>query len=124
MPTDDLPADLIACQAAFQDADAVVAAYIDTIDKAPVEPAANPEPAPGDGAPAQKAAAPVQEPAPARKVWNQDQQQELKRLRSERMAALKALWGHPTVVKAMAEGNWMSLHTRLKKEVGAPGWTR
>lgn len=39
------------------------------------------------------------------------------------MAALKALWGHPAVVKAMAEGNWMSLYTRLKKEVGAPGWT-
>lgn len=52
MPTDDLPADLIACQAAFQDADAAVAAYIDTIDKPLAkEPAANPEPAPGDSAP-------------------------------------------------------------------------
>lgn len=106
MPTDELPADLIACQAAFQDADAAVAAYVDAIDNAPAQ-------KPADS----------QDPAPSRKVWSQEQEEKLERLRDVRMAALKTLWGHPAVVQAMAGGSWMSLHTRLKKEVGAPGWS-
>ncbi|MEU3459447.1 hypothetical protein ABZ721_05745 [Streptomyces sp. NPDC006733] len=106
MPTDELPADLIACQAAFQDAHAAVAAYVDAIDNAPAD-------EPADGA----------DPAPHRRVWSQEQAQELERLRAVRMTALRALWRHPVVVESMAGGSWMSLHTRLKKEVGAPGWS-
>ncbi|NEA72588.1 hypothetical protein [Streptomyces sp. SID13588] len=105
MPSDEPPADLVACQSAFQDADAAVAAYVESIDHAPAEELA-------DG----------QDQAPHRAVWSQDQAGELERLRRVRMAALKALWGHPAVVEAMAGGSWMSLHRRLKKAVSAPGW--
>ncbi|MCZ4101095.1 hypothetical protein [Streptomyces sp. H39-C1] len=105
MPTAELPADLVALQAAFQDADAAVAAYVEATDHAPVD-------APADG----------QEPAPSRKVWSDEESDELERLRALRMAALKALWGHPVVTAAMAGGTWKDLHIQLKKAVSAPGW--
>lgn len=105
MPTDEPPADLVALQSAFQDADAAVAAYVEAVDHAAVE-----EPADG------------QDQDPHRALWSEEQSEELERLRRVRMAALKALWGHTAVVEAMAGGSWMSLHTRLKKAVNAPGW--
>ncbi|MDJ0347053.1 hypothetical protein QMK19_39875 [Streptomyces sp. H10-C2] len=105
MPSAELPADLVALQAAFQDADAAVAAYVEAVDHARAE-----EPADG------------QEPASGRKVWSEEESDELERLRAVRMAALKALWGHPGVMEAMANGSWKDLHIQLKKAVNAPGW--
>ncbi|MCZ4124989.1 hypothetical protein [Streptomyces sp. H39-S7] len=105
MPTDEPSADLVACQSAFQDADTAVVAYVEAIDHGPAEERADGE-----------------DQVSRRVVWSEEQADELERLRDARMAALKALWGHPMVVEAMAGGSWMSLHRRLKKAVSAPGW--
>ncbi len=62
------------------------------------------------------------EQAALRNDWPHEQRDELQRLRDASKAALDALYSHPVVTAAMADGSWKKLHVQLKTAAEVPGW--
>lgn len=100
---DDLPADLIHLQQQWNDTHAQTVAYADSVE-------------------ALRRAGRDAEPGGELRRWTDEEDAQLEVHRAAESAALKALWDHPTVVAALADGSWKGLHVRLKRATGAEGW--